>query len=156
MKSRSTSTRKNRLRAGFTLVEIMIAVAIFTMLLGFGLIVGMDFYRSYSFNSERNISLAVLRKARTEAMVNIDQAAHGVHITATQYTIFEGAAFTGRPAAQVALDETIKAQPTITLTPVDIVFNQLDGSVTTPGSFTVSDGARLSTVLINNEGRIDW
>src|SRR6266478_725777 len=78
---------------GFTLVEIMIAVAIFMMLLGFGLIISMDFYRSYSFNSERNIALAVLRKARTEAMVNLDQAPHGVHITATQYTIFEGASY---------------------------------------------------------------
>src|SRR5438876_578690 len=69
-----------RLLMGFTLIEVMIVMAIFALLASLGLIIGMDFYRSYSFNSERNVALAVLRKARTEAMVNVDQAAHGVRI----------------------------------------------------------------------------
>ncbi len=141
--------------AGFTLIEVLIVIAIFSLLAGFGLLISMDFWRSYSFSSERTIAVSVLQKARTQSMINLDQAPHGVRIDSTGYTIFEGASYV--PGA--LLNEVITKQPAIaitcTLSPCDIIFGQLSGT-STPSTVTISDGQRSANITINNEGRIDW
>ena len=159
MKLPSTFGRRTKRSAlGFTVIEVMIVMVALAMLGGFGLLVGMDFYRSYSFRSERNILVSVLRRARALSLVNMNQSPHGVRIESAGYTIFEGTSFAG---SAPALNETISAPPNIVLSsnpalPRDVVFGQLDGSVATPVSIIITDGVRSSTVSVNNEGRINW
>src|SRR5438105_2008049 len=75
--------------AGFTLIEIIIAIAILAIILTLGLFISFDFYKSYAFRSEKNIIVSVLQKARGQALNNINQARHGVSFQSGQYIIFE-------------------------------------------------------------------
>ena len=138
-------------------METLIVIGLAAIILGFGLFVGMDAYRNYGIRSEENNLVSVLEKARMLSLTNVDQALHGVHITQTQYTIFEGASYAGPSTT----DEVFNVGPAFTLIgnpslPTDIVFRQLDAYVATATQLTVSNGARLITVSINNEGGIDW
>ena len=149
---------------GFTLIEILVVTAMFVLIAGFGLFVSMDFLRTYTVRSEKSILVSVFQKARNQAMVNVDQAKHGVRIDSAGYTIFATTStFAARGAAFSALDEVINKQASITVTstaplPLDIIFDQLSvtSSVATTVGITVTDGVRLGVISINNEGQIDW
>src|SRR3989344_6646243 len=55
-------------KAGFTLIEILIVVAIISFLGIMGVIVGVDTYQKYIFRSDLDKVAALLQKARSSAM----------------------------------------------------------------------------------------
>jgi len=132
------------------------------MVAGFSTIVSMDNYRSYSFSNERDLLVAILHKARNQAINNMcvgalctDGKPHGVHITPGAYTIFQGATFATRDSA---VDEVIQTKAPVTVTGInDIVFSQLSGNASPVGTTTIADPTNHSSVIsINSEGQISW
>lgn len=156
--------------AGFTLIEIVIVMALVAMVSGFGLIASMETYRGYSFRTERDTLIATLQKARSEAINNMCFGAsctggepHGVHIASHRYVLFQGGSYTTRNST---LDEIIDARyfgiATATPSFTDVVFSRLAGT-TTPNPHGVmaislidTEGTDSSVVTINPEGQITW
>lgn len=161
-------------KQGFTLIEVLIAMVILTVIVGFGLFISFDFYKSYSFRAEKNIIVSVLQKARSQSLNNINQTRHGVRFennSGLKYIIFEcpGAKPQCKSrkedfATDIAIDSSwgiFISSPTL---PFNVVFDQLNGSCVTSFNFdcspinpiTVSDGTKSYYISINSEGRIDW
>ena len=67
-----------RSRAGFTLVELLIVVAIFGLLAALGLFVSFQTYRTYDFQDEVTRVTTALQPARSRSMANVDGVEHGV------------------------------------------------------------------------------
>lgn len=154
MKLRNTFILNFTGKKGFTIIEVIIAIAIITILGSIGLWVSMDAYRGYSYRSERNNFISALEKARIASMVNINEAKHGVHVDtiAKTYTIFQGNIYN----AADPLNQVITASgPVIFSGTTDVVFDQLSG-MTTAGTITISDGIRSTVISLNNEGQISW
>ena len=59
--------------SGFTLLEIVIATAILTIIAGPGLVISINFYKSQSLTVERDTVVSLLRKARSQALTNFNQ-----------------------------------------------------------------------------------
>jgi Tfp pilus assembly protein FimT len=149
MKLRKTSEDK-----GFTLVEIIIVVAVLMVIAGLGLIFGIDFYRNYIIDTERNTVLSVLQKARSRSQNNINQSAHGVCFQSNNYVVFQGDSYALR---NPAYDQTIPKNPVINASGLsEVVFKQLNGDSQTVGNIILNNGRRSAIILINNEGKIDW
>ena len=152
-------------RQGFTLIEILVVIGLLTFVGGFTLIVSMDSFRGYSFRSERTMLVAVLQKARSQAVNNMcfgagctDGKPHGVHIAAGSYTIFQGASYVaGDPLNEVVVPQSKAIALSGT---TDVVFTELSGAATTlPAGIEgirIKDttGKDSSLVTINAEGRI--
>ncbi|PJC65463.1 MAG: hypothetical protein CO020_00525 [Candidatus Colwellbacteria bacterium CG_4_9_14_0_2_um_filter_50_12] len=139
---------------GFTLLEIIIVVALFAILAALGLFIGLDLYRGYALASERSTVVNILEKARSQSVNNINQTPHGVHFTGSAYVIFQGASYASRDQSY---DEVITSAPGVTAGGVtETVFTQLEGSANPTGEVTVSNGLKSMTISINNEGRINW
>ncbi len=139
---------------GITLIEILIAMAIVVGLIGLGLFISIDFYKSYNFNSERDIIVNILQKARSQSLSNINESKHGVYFKTDEYVIFQGETYSSR---NPAYDENIKTDPAIGRSGLqEIVFEQLTGQNSTSGNILISDGVRSSQISIQNEGRINW
>jgi prepilin-type N-terminal cleavage/methylation domain-containing protein len=138
---------------GFTLVEVIVVIGILSVLASFGGLITMDFYRSYAFNAERDTVIAILQKARSQSLANINNSAHGAHFGSGQYVIFQGSVYNSASS----LNQNIPAGVGMTVSgPTDIVFAQLSGDVNPGGSLTLTDGKRSAEITINSEGRIDW
>ena len=162
MQSLNTCSRNKN--AGFSLIEMVIAVAIVTGVLGLGLLMSMDVYRGYRYRSERDIIVSLLQKARSRAMANIDETTWGVCSLPPHYVVFRGIY-----SASAAEHEMVPANSTVTLTgfPLcgsgsEIIFDQLTGDLlpqlspmTSEKVITVTQ-INSTTIAINNEGRINW
>jgi len=166
-KSNAGFIERRKSGAGFTLIEILIVMALFVLMTGITLLASFDNLRGYSFRSERDILVAVLHKARSQAVNNICLGAsctngkpHGVAFSplspAGKYVIFQGSDFVSR---DVAMDEIISLSYGINITGTsEIIFSNLSGdAVPSESSVTISDdNGRSSVIGINSEGQITW
>lgn len=114
----------------------------------------MDFYHQKVISAERDTVVALLERARSEALNNINQAGHGVYVGASNYTIFEGNSYAARDPA---FDENFNHSQNITFSGLnEFRFAPLDAFSNTVGIITLSSGAEVFTVSVNSEGRVDW
>jgi prepilin-type N-terminal cleavage/methylation domain-containing protein len=160
-------SHKNLHRKGFTLVEILITIGLLVMIASLGLFISFDFYKGYSFRSERSTIVSVLQKARSQSMDNINEKRHGVHFQGNplKYVIFECEGCTSYSGSN-SMDNPVDAAYSISVTnpslPFDVVFDQLTGDCvssncsTNPLSINISDSGKQYTISVNNQGRIDW
>lgn len=144
--------------AGFTLIEIMVSMAILAVLAGFGLFIAVDQYKSYALSSERNTVVSMLQKARSRALNNIGETRHGLALgpigKPTSYVAFRGATYATRNADY---DEEVPMSPAVAITGVkEFVFRQLSGDGLNAGTATISTTEKSLTIDVNNEGRINW
>jgi len=130
-------------------------VAIIVIISGLGLFVGLDFYKTFALNSERDIVVGIIMKSRNKAANNFNESPHGVYVDVSGYTIFQGATYASRDQSY---DEMIKRNSVVTASGLqEMVFEQLSGGLTTAeGDITLSNGAKSVTISMNNEGRINW
>ena|SRR5260221_110150 len=143
--------------SGFTIIEIIITIAILIIILSFGLFISFDFYKNYSFRSERNIIISVLQKARDQSLNNIDQTSHGVHFEANpnlKYTIFEGSSYDQDNQNNLVVNASYGISITSLILPFDVIFDQLSG-VSSDEIITIYDGFKSYNITVNSEGKID-
>lgn len=143
------------------MIEILLAIGIMTTIFAVGLLMSMDTYRGYSRRSERDTLVAVLERARSRAMANVNQHSWGVCFDGTNYIIFSGPNYEG-----AITTETIPGNPSVTVADTSeaprlpcgnggIVFAQLTGD-TSEVTITVTQGQVVSNISTNIEGLIDW
>jgi prepilin-type N-terminal cleavage/methylation domain-containing protein len=169
-----------KINRGFTLIEIIVAVAILTIILAFGVSINFNAYTRGIFQSEESKVVSSLERMRSQALNNVcigstctDGKKHGLCYDSgsKKYIMFQGNTYTTRDSSvDISMDAnsniTISAIPNILLcsTGSGIVFNQLTGKLfpllspaTNEVDINVDDGTGLPKhIKINNEGRINW
>lgn len=139
---------------GFTIIEIIIVMALFTGLFAMGAVTGTDSYQRYIFRSELEKTGALLQKARSSAMANVGESSHGVYFGDSANTIlFRGASYTASSPYNLKIE---RSKAVSISGPLEIVFTPLSGATVTTGIITLTDGVRNATITVNNEGLINW
>jgi prepilin-type N-terminal cleavage/methylation domain-containing protein len=151
-----------RIHAGFTLIEILVVVALLSIVAGFALFVSLDTYRGATFRSERASLVASLQHARALAMHGVCTGndctmgrAHGVSVQSDRYVIFQGSSYAGLDSGQ---DTAIDANPSISHGGLsETVFASLSGNTNQAGDITLTDATgHTSTITIGQNGQIQW
>ncbi len=134
------------------MIEMIISVGILIIIMGLGLFLSMDFYRSYAFLTERNMAISILQKARSSAMANINERKHGVYFEPDRYVLFEGENYAAHTNA--ISFETSSAISHSGMS--EVVFEQLTGRANVSGGdLVLKDKIRPDIIIsINYEGRI--
>lgn len=150
----SKSNKTQSSAQGLTAIEVLTAIGIVAVIFSLGLILGIDFYRSYAMNSERDVLISSLMKARSRAANNINQSAHGVYLTADKIVIFQGSSYSGRNALY---DQDIKLSESVSKSGLnETVFQQLTAESSASGTIILSNSQRTINISVNNEGKIDY
>ncbi len=158
------ASRRISIRKGFTLLEVLIILGLISVVGALGLIISLDDYRAFHMHNERDMVVAVLHKARSQAINNMcfgagctDGKPHGVYFGhAGNYIIYQGTSYAAR---DTSVDEVIEAKDdAATVTGAsDVTFAPLTGNVTATRTVTVTDiSGRVSAITIEPEGRVWW
>ena len=140
--------------SGFTLIEILVVIAIIGMVLSFGLTIDINTLRGDTFQAEINTIVSVLERARSQSMANLSDANHGVCYIEPNYIIFTGDTCTADDSEIIPANTDITSNASTTL-PAEIVFERLTGR-TTGATIHISHGVNEADIIINDEGTINW
>lgn len=151
MKSPNTLT----LDKGFTLVEIILVVAIIAFIGALGVVVGIDTYSRYIFRSNIDKVVVLLQKARSSAINNINEQKYGVYLDTENFVLFRGNGYVSSDSFnyRVEKSETSKVENTCG---DKIIFEQLTGNVVTECKITITEGGKISTIEVNSQGGINY
>ncbi len=132
---------------GFTIIELLIVIAIIGVLAYVSLPMGLTFFRSQNVSSAREQLVELLNRARHNAILQKNDSAYGVYIDTmngdlTSFTLYRGAAYGDNPSD----DEVYEQAPNLTISTGDsslvsgeINFSKLTGMPSATGTITIKN-----------------
>lgn len=139
---------------GFTLVELLLSVAIMGVLAG----VSLPVYQSFQARTELDVAAEqvahALRRAEAYARGMRHDDAWSVRITPGMATLFKGSAFAGR---DVNFDESITIPTTFTVAGLNTVsFSRLTATPSATGVISITDTTNTTrTITLNVKGMVE-
>jgi len=168
MKSRTAFINKKKgLTKGFTLVEIIVIIALITIVFSVGAFANVNLFTRQISISEESTLVGVLQKARSRAMNNIDASPHGVYVKNGEmcYILFEGNSYTPGPSDfcdPVGNSQFIQREDKVEVNmggieEFEIVFKQLSGNTEDDGTISLLDTVgHTEEIVISLNGLINW
>jgi prepilin-type N-terminal cleavage/methylation domain-containing protein len=138
---------------GFTLIEILVVVALFVLLVAVSVIIAFDSINRSSVHGERDLIVLMLTGARTRALANVNQAKQGVYINNSTITLFEGDSYGSGTNKRVT---TRSSGVLVSPNPSEVVFDRVSGKIPSNVSITLTSEGKSAVIDINTEGRIEW
>ena len=137
---------------GFTVIEILISVAVIAIIVLI-IVSGLaSFRRSADLNHAADGVLAQLREARRRTVESRDASQWGVHTESSRTTLFKGTTYS--PGA--ADNEVFTLPNTVTASgPADVVFKRISGDTDNAGTLTLTLGSSTKVITIRSSGLIE-
>lgn len=138
---------------GFTFIELMLVIALITLIGAFIAPVGLSYYQSQLLNETSDGLVSALRQAQSFAYTGRHNHAFGVFVTADAYTIFEGDTYASRIISE---DMIFPIASTVTVSGLqEIVFSEMSGIPRATGVVTAVSGNKMSHIDILPSGNIE-
>jgi len=144
--------RKNK--KGFSLIEIIIVLAIFVLISSVGLFFSFDHLRSQNFVSETRLLVRLLENVRQKSLMNENQNPHGLFLWENSFVLFEGKKFNLDSETNLFFDRNLAIDIETNFSESQIIFKNISGGLDTSGNFLLSDGVRNREISVNQEGSI--
>lgn len=140
---------------GFTLIEMLLSVAVISMLVALSAPVYETFNRRNDLDLTAQTLVATLRRAATYARAGNGDSAWSVAVQASTVTLFRGTDFATR---NTAFDETSAIPATITPSGAsEIEFAKLTATPTAGGTITLTSTTNdTRTVTVNAKGMVQY
>ena len=141
-------------QAGFTITEMVLVMAIIAIILA----VSAPFYLSLSNSSQLDAATGILAQDLYQAQTNSRSGAAdsqwGVAVNGQDITLFSGSSYATRDPDH---DSTYTVPNIISISgSSQVVYSKLYGLPVSTGSFSLNDGAKSSSVVVNNKGIVEY
>jgi len=141
---------------GFTLLEVLLSVAILAMLGALSMPVYQSFLVRNDLSNTTAATVSTLRRAEQYASGSKSDSTWGVKIQADVVTLFKGSSFASR---DMSFDETVTLPDTITASGslTEVYFSKMTASPNTTGNVTLTSSTNdTRTVTLNAEGLVTY
>lgn len=149
---------------GFTLIELIVVIAVFSIIFGFVTVNLLGSYRKASLISSLDTLISDIKSQQIKAMVghkeeNILSNNYGIHFENNKYVLFEGSSSPGMNDFEVKLPDNLEFS-NISFPDSNIVFQKGNGEVvnftTGQSSLIIRDtsGTEQKTITLNKYGII--
>ncbi len=137
-------------REGFTFVEIILTLALLTLIVGITVPVSVNMYYRFSFNRAEDTVMTALQEARSRSLYGAERGDWGVYISPEQSVLFQGESFAER---QQHLDTLLGVPDNIVEEEVEVVFRHFYGEPDQATTFQLDlSRDRESTITVNEKG----
>lgn len=142
-------------QGGFTLLELMLSMAIITILAATSVPVYETFTRRNDLDLTTQSIVSSIRRAQTYARASHGNDAWSVNIQSGVATLFKGTNFATRDATQ---DETVSIPGSVTMGGLsEIQFAAFTSTPNTTGSITLTSTANdARTITVNAKGMVSY
>jgi len=142
-----------RQRGGFTLVELLVTVAILIILAGSTVAIASRFYTSSQLLESTDRLVQTIHAAKIRSVGGLNDASHGVYVETGQYTLYQGASYGSRYSSYdrvVSVDESLVISNTISGN--DLTFSRGLGAPSATGtvSITHKETGEIETIAIHS------
>ncbi len=144
--------RTSRAARGFTLIEILISVAVVAIIVLI-IVSGLSaFRRSADLNHAVDGVLAQLREAKRRTVESRDASRWGVHVESSRTTLFKGTTY----SFGAADNEVFTLPSAVTASGLaDVVFKRISGETDNAGMLTLTLGSNTKVITIRSSGLIE-
>lgn len=148
---------KKRSATGFSLVELLIAIAIFVMLGALSVQSFANFSRSKGLATSASVLASALRDARSRTLASVGGSQYGVKVDTDRFTLFKGATFSSStPENQTTM--LLGGVMASTSMPI-VVFDRVTGLSSASGTIDLylprAFGGAVKTVSIERTGIVN-
>jgi type IV fimbrial biogenesis protein FimT len=149
---------KSLFKKGFTLVEMLVVLAIIAILLLIAIPQFNKFRQAEVLNAASRDVLSSLEKARSNTLSSVNSSEYGVHFQSDQVIIFKGLTYSVGAVTNESISISEPASITnVTLGGVsgstgNVYFNRLYGAPSTTGTVTISTSSLSKTITISATG----
>src|SRR3989344_5087517 len=142
---------------GFTLLEILISIAVISVVTVLIVSGFSSFRESARLNEAQSQILGILRDARNRTLSSEKNTQYGVHFENSRAVLFLGSFYNSGSAS----NEPYLFPPTTRISeigfggPVDVIFTRLSGSASASGTVTIesiSNTSKIKTITIISSG----
>lgn len=146
-------------KGGFTLLELLIAVSIITLLGAASLVSFINSRRIRELDSSGQNVLSILRLAQSRALAGEENDVWGVRLELARFILFRGPAFAGSPSAEIhQLPAAIEiANIALAGGGQEIIFQKITGRTEQSGTFELrvtDDAAKIFSVTVDSSGKV--
>ena len=140
---------------GFSLLEVLLSVAILAVLAGLSLPVYESFLRRNDLDLTAQQVASSLRRAQTFARANSYDSVWSVAVQSSNVTLFRGTNFAGRDQTY---DESVAIPASVSVSGLsEVQFSKLTATPNTTGSITLTSTANATrTVTVNAKGMVEY
>jgi prepilin-type N-terminal cleavage/methylation domain-containing protein len=148
-------TRTQKFVSGFTLIEIILVVALIGIISGIGLPLFNMMSGSNNLDIAENMLVASLRRAEVLSASSLGDSEWGVGITPGAFVLFKGASYASRDAG---FDEVYDVSDSIKASGLtEVTFSKMSGIPHLGGTITLtSPSGETKQVTINAKGTINF
>jgi type II secretory pathway pseudopilin PulG len=141
--------------SGFTLVEMVLSVAIFTLILGMTLPMLRTFTVRNDLDVATNSVVQSMRRAQTLSYVADGDTSWGIHVTVGSILIYKGVSYAARDQTY---DEVTTMPTSITISGLsDVTFTKATGMPQSTGTLTLTSALNENrNITINQKGMVDY
>lgn len=146
---------------GFTVIEVLIVIAITGILATITFTTFTNVYRTHALDKTRTTAISILEQARSNSMASKNSQRFGVHFATTTITLFQGNSYT----AGSSTNSVFTVSPYVLLSDIDlngggneVVFGRLIGTTTHYGTLTYTlstDTSKTKTITVYATGIIE-
>lgn len=146
--------RKTNRVAGFSLVEMLLTMALLTGLVGISLTIYMGFLSQNQLESVRSSVMQSLTSAQANSAAEYMDSQWGVYITTSSATLFKGSSYATRDTSQDFLYNF--ASLVGVSGPTEVVFSKLYGFPSATGNINLSLKGKTISIQLNSRNIVSY
>ena len=145
-----------RRQEGFTLIEMILVVAIIALLAGFGVPIYYSFLAKNDLEVAAGTTTQLLRRAQLNSQAMVGDSSWGVKVQNSGATLFKGTSYSA--VRDTSGDEVFSfANNLIVSDLTEILFTKFTGVVSTVGTTTLTlPSGELKNITINSQGVVNY
>ena len=151
---------KLSLKKGFNLVELLIIIAVLSLIAFGSVSVFINFRNQQGLDKDTETIVEILQQARSQTLTSQNDSQYGVHISATKITLFTGSSYSSSDLSNkdypLTLSDTV-LNVSLSGGGNEVIFQRLSGETSQSGTITLASSAtgESKTIKIYKTGLIE-